>query len=488
MSTAHFVTVAVVLGSALCSAGCSGPPQEALATTEGAAAAALREAGAVDKLGETRWASKAPAGAAAPSFVVDASWPKPLPNDWRIGQVGGIAVDSHDNIWVYHRPRTLDASSAGAMPRTATNDQGVADKRARPSKALRRTQHGLLCPGAVRAQVRPRREPAHGMGRTLRSGLHRRELPRGGRLFLAGARARHLRRPQRLRVHLRQRRGRRVPSAAGVGDLSVGAVVRRRLAHTEVHGGRDVRLPDRHRRNGRAEQRENRRRAERHAATVPRGGHERRCQDEPPLRRRWLWQSTHPDRGCGDRTIRRSLRCLRAESRRRRSELGRGRHRRRPVDRRLPGRQHETLVLPQPDALRDREPRWLPLRLRPRQQPRADLRDRSGRFGQAVCERERRSRASAVSSARSTSPRRRRAARPALRRCPPIRSKAACTSATSPTARSTSSTARTSRSSTASAEPAAKPASSIGSMRWPSIRTATSTPAKWTRGSACRSS
>ena len=34
-------------------------------------------------------------------------------------------------------------------------------------------------------------------------------------------------------------------------------------------------------------------------------------------------------------------------------ELGRGRHRRRPVDRRLPGRQHETLVLPQPDALRD---------------------------------------------------------------------------------------------------------------------------------------
>ena len=102
-----------------------GRREESLATTEGAAAAALREADAVDKLGETRWASKAPAGAAAPSFVVDASWPKPLPNNWRIGQVGGIAVDSHDNIWVYHRPRTLDASSAGAMPRTATNDQGV---------------------------------------------------------------------------------------------------------------------------------------------------------------------------------------------------------------------------------------------------------------------------------------------------------------------------------------------------------------------------
>ena len=27
----------------------------------------------------------------APTFAVDASWPKPLPNNWIIGQVGGIA-------------------------------------------------------------------------------------------------------------------------------------------------------------------------------------------------------------------------------------------------------------------------------------------------------------------------------------------------------------------------------------------------------------
>ena len=102
----------VVLGSALGIAACAGPPEDApaaaeAAAAEGGAAAALREAGAVEKLGETRWASKAPEGASAPSFVVEASWPKPLPNNWRIGQVGGIAVDSHDNIWVYHRPRTL---------------------------------------------------------------------------------------------------------------------------------------------------------------------------------------------------------------------------------------------------------------------------------------------------------------------------------------------------------------------------------------------
>src|SRR5688572_7480770 len=123
MSNAH--VVAVVLGLAVGIAACERPPQDAPVTAEGAAVAALREAGAVEKLGETRWASRAPEGASAPSFVVDASWPKPLPNDWRIGQVGGIAVDSHDNIWVYHRPRTLDASSAGAMPRMATNEQGA---------------------------------------------------------------------------------------------------------------------------------------------------------------------------------------------------------------------------------------------------------------------------------------------------------------------------------------------------------------------------
>ncbi len=94
--------------------------------------------------------------------------------------------------------------------------------------------------------------------------------------------------------------------------------------------------------------------------------------------------------------------------------------------------------------------------------------------------------ASAASSARSTWRRRLRAARPVLRRSRPIPARPASTSATSATARSTSSTVRTARSSTASAAPAARPASSIGCMPSPSIRAATSTRAKWTRGSACR--
>jgi DNA-binding beta-propeller fold protein YncE len=45
--------------------------------------------------------------AAVPQFQVDPFWPKPLPNNWILGQVSGIATDKHDRIWVVHRPRTL---------------------------------------------------------------------------------------------------------------------------------------------------------------------------------------------------------------------------------------------------------------------------------------------------------------------------------------------------------------------------------------------
>jgi hypothetical protein len=34
-----------------------------------------------------------PPGKNYPGFEVDPGWPKPLPNNWLIGQVGGIAVD-----------------------------------------------------------------------------------------------------------------------------------------------------------------------------------------------------------------------------------------------------------------------------------------------------------------------------------------------------------------------------------------------------------
>jgi hypothetical protein len=49
-----------------------------------------------------------------PTFAVDASWPKPLPNNWILGQVGGITVDWQGHIWVIHRPRSLTDDEKGA--------------------------------------------------------------------------------------------------------------------------------------------------------------------------------------------------------------------------------------------------------------------------------------------------------------------------------------------------------------------------------------
>jgi hypothetical protein len=100
--------------------GCSSPATE---SEQGEAARLLANTGAIERLGD-RSAPRAPEGATAPSFVVDPGWPKRLPNNWRIAQVGGIAVDSQDNIWVYHRPRSLGNSEARAMPVAGTNANG----------------------------------------------------------------------------------------------------------------------------------------------------------------------------------------------------------------------------------------------------------------------------------------------------------------------------------------------------------------------------
>lgn len=49
-----------------------------------------------------------------PRYAVDPTWPRPLPNDWLLGQVGGMAVDSQDRIWVFQRPRSLTDDERGA--------------------------------------------------------------------------------------------------------------------------------------------------------------------------------------------------------------------------------------------------------------------------------------------------------------------------------------------------------------------------------------
>ena len=49
-----------------------------------------------------------------PRYAVDPYWPKPLPNNWILGQVAGIATDKDDNIWLIHRPGTITEDERGA--------------------------------------------------------------------------------------------------------------------------------------------------------------------------------------------------------------------------------------------------------------------------------------------------------------------------------------------------------------------------------------
>src|ERR1017187_2800337 len=43
------------------------------------------------------------AQASAPRYEVDLSWPKPLPDRWIIGGLGGVCVDAHNHVRILNR-------------------------------------------------------------------------------------------------------------------------------------------------------------------------------------------------------------------------------------------------------------------------------------------------------------------------------------------------------------------------------------------------
>jgi hypothetical protein len=56
------------------------------------------------------------AGTQVPMFEPDPLFTQALPNKWVTGMVGGVAVDVHDNFWVFHRPATIpDGEKAAAL-------------------------------------------------------------------------------------------------------------------------------------------------------------------------------------------------------------------------------------------------------------------------------------------------------------------------------------------------------------------------------------
>ena len=114
-----------ILVSALCVSRFGASLHAQQATTS--AVDALQKARVLGRLAE---AMPAEHKGTAPGFVLDPAWPQSLPHHWVIGDVGGIAVDKHDHIWVYHRPRSVSSTDSGM--------QGVAgmDAKGKPISAL----------------------------------------------------------------------------------------------------------------------------------------------------------------------------------------------------------------------------------------------------------------------------------------------------------------------------------------------------------------
>ena len=86
----------------------------------------LKNSGSLDRLFKQTGVYNASSTGKTPGFVVDPSWPQPLPNNWLLGQIGGLYVDQHDHIWVYNRPRTMtndEAGLEGPVP-GATDEKG----------------------------------------------------------------------------------------------------------------------------------------------------------------------------------------------------------------------------------------------------------------------------------------------------------------------------------------------------------------------------
>ncbi len=50
----------------------------------------------------------AKAQGAAPRYEVDASWPKPLPDRWVLGGLGGLCVDNQDHVFILNRQDILE--------------------------------------------------------------------------------------------------------------------------------------------------------------------------------------------------------------------------------------------------------------------------------------------------------------------------------------------------------------------------------------------
>ena len=77
----------------------------------------------------------APAASGVPTFKYDKTFPKPLPNNWKIGQVVGVSVDTRNHIWIVQRPGTLKDSEREALDGSYGGMKGAVGLAEDPSDA-----------------------------------------------------------------------------------------------------------------------------------------------------------------------------------------------------------------------------------------------------------------------------------------------------------------------------------------------------------------
>ena len=84
----------------------------------------LAATGILERLAERSGVYGVPPTAKVPGFIADAGWPQKLPNNWIIGQVGGLYVAPDDHIWIYQRPRSLTTDEAALTGATNRSKDG----------------------------------------------------------------------------------------------------------------------------------------------------------------------------------------------------------------------------------------------------------------------------------------------------------------------------------------------------------------------------
>jgi DNA-binding beta-propeller fold protein YncE len=115
MDVRHLVSAGALVSVLIAAPGAQAP---------GPDSKTLAASGILERLAERSGVYGVPPTARVPGFIADAGWPQKLPNNWIIGQVGGLHVAPDDHVWVYQRPRSLTDDEAALTPSTDKDKDG----------------------------------------------------------------------------------------------------------------------------------------------------------------------------------------------------------------------------------------------------------------------------------------------------------------------------------------------------------------------------